>query len=194
MASVGITLCWFDLVAVALIFVGVFHGRKNGMSQELFNTMKWLALLTLCPMLYHPVGRLLLKFIPIKAMYGYIAGYVIVGAVLATILVTVRKKVKDKMSGSDVFGRAEFPLGMLAGAFQYMCILTMGIALFNAKYLDEEALKRQEKLQRDAMGEKFFPTTGSLHKDVLHTSIAGQTVRKYLANQMVQPVDAPDRK
>lgn len=190
----NITLAWFDLVAVALIVAGILHGRKNGMSQELFNTMKWLAMLTLSALVYLPIGKLILRYVPIAPIYGYTSAYVLANVALAALLVTVRKKVKDRMSGSDVFGRAEFPLGMVAGAFQYMCMIAMVMAVLNAKYVDEEALKRQAARQKKALGETFFPSPGSIHKDVLYESMAGLAVRDFLGNQLIQPVDAPNKK
>lgn len=190
----GFSLAWFDLVAVALIFVGIFHGRKNGMSQELFNTMKWLAMLTLSALIYLPIGKLILRFIPIDPMYGYVGAYILSNVALKAIFVTVRKKVKDKMSDSDVFGRAEFPLGMVAGAFQYACMLVIFMAVMNAKYVDEDALKRQDARQKKALGENFFPSTGNIHRDILYGSITGLTVRSFFANQLIRPLNAPKKK
>ncbi len=184
---------WFDLVAVALIFVGLFHGRKNGMSQELFNTMKWLFMLALAPLAYLPLAKLLQKVIHIKAIYIHVGAFVFVAVAVHLLMITMRKKIKDKMSDSDVFGSAEYPLGMLAGAFQYSCLLVMIVACLNAKYIDEDALKRQDQIQRDAMGEKFIPTPGNLHKDAM-TSIAGTTIKKYLKFQLIEPVDQPAKK
>lgn len=189
-----ITLSWFDLAAVTLIVVGIFHGRKNGMSQELFNTMKWLAMLTISAAIYLPIGELILRFVPIAPIYGYISAYILANVALTAILVTVRKKIKDKMSGSDVFGRAEFPLGMVAGAFQYACMLVMFMAVLNAKYVDEEALERQDARQKKALGENFFPSPGNIHKDVLYGSIAGQTVRDFLSTQLMRQVNPPKKK
>ena len=190
MGATGISFQWFDLVAVTLIFVGVFHGRKNGMSQELFNTLKWLIMMALAPLLYQPLGKLLLKVAPLKAMYVYVGSFVLIAAIVKLALGSVRKKIKDKMSGSDVFGSAEYPLGMLAGAFQYSCLLIMLVACLNAKYIDEEELQRQEAAQREAMGERFFPTSGNLHKDALG-SISGQFIRKYFKFQLITPVGQP---
>jgi len=192
MGATGISFQWFDLVAVTLIFVGVFHGRKNGMSQELFNTLKWLIMMALAPLLYQPLGKLLLKVAPLKAMYVYVGSFVLIAAIVKLALGSVRKKIKDKMSGSDVFGSAEYPLGMLAGTFQYSCLVVMIVACLNAKYVDEKALQAQDSAQREAMGEKFIATPGNLHKDAM-TSIAGQFIKKYFKNQLVKPVDGPSK-
>lgn len=194
MNASGITLSWFDLVASAMIVAGIFHGRKNGMSQELFNTMKWLAMLTISALVYLPIGKLILRFVPIAPIYAYVSAYILANVALKAILVTVRKKVKDKMSGSDVFGRAEFPLGMIAGAFQYACMIVMFMAVLNAKYVDEEALLRQAAQQKKDMGENFFPSLGNIHKDVLYGSIAGQTVRDFLSRQLMRKVEPPKKK
>ena len=189
-----ITLAWFDIVAVTLIVVGIFHGRKKGMSQELFNTLKWLPMLTISVLVYLPIGKLILRFAPIPPIYGYTGAYVLVNVALATIFTKIRKKVADKMSGSDVFGRAEFPLGMVAGAFQYSCMIVMFMAILNATPVDEDALLRQAATQKKALGENFFPSLGYIHKDVLYVSIAGQTVRDFLGNQLMRHVEPPSKK
>ena len=36
---------WFDFVLVVVLVVGVFRGRKHGMSEELLPLLKWLAIL-----------------------------------------------------------------------------------------------------------------------------------------------------
>src|SRR5882724_3970131 len=48
----------FDLVLVAVLVLGVLRGRKNGMSEELLNVLKWFALLVACAVAYEPLGRL----------------------------------------------------------------------------------------------------------------------------------------
>ena len=38
----------FDLVVIAVLAVGIFRGRKHGMSEELLSLLKWLAILFGC--------------------------------------------------------------------------------------------------------------------------------------------------
>ena len=70
-----------------VVVAGIFHGRKNGMSQELFNTMKWLALLTLSALVYLPIGELILRYIPIAPIYGYVSAYILANVAIAALLV-----------------------------------------------------------------------------------------------------------
>ena len=41
------TLSWFDLVALAVLVVGLFRGRKRGMSEELLDVFQWLLIVVI---------------------------------------------------------------------------------------------------------------------------------------------------
>ena len=72
---------WFDFVLVVVLVVGVFRGRKHGMSEELLPLLKWLAILFVCAFTYEPVGKLMAgSFTPLSC---YVIAYIGVGLLVA---------------------------------------------------------------------------------------------------------------
>ena len=60
----------FDLVVIVVLALGIFRGRKHGMSEELLSVATWLAILFGCAALYQPGGELLTQFTSIFGRIG----------------------------------------------------------------------------------------------------------------------------
>ena len=52
----------FDAVLIIVLGIGLYEGRKHGMSEELLRLLKWLAIVFGCAVIYEPVGRMLGQF------------------------------------------------------------------------------------------------------------------------------------
>ena len=53
------SLSWVDVMVVALLGVGIWRGRKRGMSEELLDIVKWALIVVVAGFLYEPGGRFL---------------------------------------------------------------------------------------------------------------------------------------
>ena len=51
-----LTYNWFDLVVFVFLVIGVFRGRKRGMSEELLSIFQWLSIVLASANFYRPVG------------------------------------------------------------------------------------------------------------------------------------------
>src|SRR5688572_1053748 len=127
------SVSWIDFAVVIVIMLGVLRGRKRGMSEELLDVVKWLCIVAVASFTYEPAGNFLSEKLPFGSLSCYLAVYiaVILGFKLAFTL--IKRQLGEKLVGSDVFGRAEYYLGMLAGGLRYTCVIFVVLAMLNAR-------------------------------------------------------------
>src|SRR4051794_25001497 len=149
----------FDLVLVIVLLAGISHGRRTGMSVELPSLLQWLLVLFLCAMAYEPAGQYLNQSTGIfSTLSCYLMAYVGIALVVVLLFAAIKKSMGGKLLGSDVFGRAEYYLGMGSGVLRFSCILLAGLAILNARAYTSTEVKAMEKFQDDVYGSNFFPT------------------------------------
>ena len=54
-----LSLSWVDLAVALLLGVGLWRGRKRGLSEELLDIIKWTLIVLVAGLLYEPGGRFL---------------------------------------------------------------------------------------------------------------------------------------
>ena len=179
---------WFDGVVIVLLGVGVFKGKKHGMSEELFPLMAWLAVAVGAGMLYQPVGNFLAEHVRIPRYWIMVLTYIFIAFMLHTIFTVIRKKAKDQVQKIDIFGKMEYFLGMIAGALKVACMIVVGVSLFCSKIVTEEEVKRDRAKQENDLGTTFFPTRKTAHYDIVYGSFTGDFLRNKVPNLVMQPV------
>jgi hypothetical protein len=184
---------WFDFLVLGVVGLGLAHGRKHGMSEELIELLRWLAIAVGCAFIYEPLGDLLAGGSLFTLLSGYLIAY-IGGALIITSLVTLLKKaIGEKLVGSDVFGRSEFYLGMVAGMVRFCCILIAVLALLNARAYNSAEIRTDIKMQNDVYGSNFFPKLYTIQAQVFERSFAGPLISKQLGFLLIKPT-APVQK
>src|ERR1035437_10004398 len=192
----------FDLVLIIVLIVGLAQGRKHGMSEELMSLLNWLAILFGCAALYEPAGLFVGGF---TSMFGrlscFLLAYVGVAVGLLLVFALIKRALGGKLLGSDIFGQAEYYLGMGAGLVRFSCILLAGLALLNARYFNPLEVRAMEKFQDDVYGSNFFPTLHSLQATVFDKSLTGPWInpaapdkRKLHHRAAVMPGGLPGRR
>ena len=143
----------FDVLLLAVLVAGILRGRKHGMSEELLNLLKWLTIVLLCGSFYAQGGALIGDFTSMfSKLTCYLAAY-IGGVVLILLLfIWIKRGFGGKLLGSDLFGRAEYYLGMGAGLVRFGCVLIVGLAILNARYFSPKEVRAMEKFQDDVYG------------------------------------------
>jgi uncharacterized membrane protein required for colicin V production len=184
---------WFDLVVVAVIVLGVIQGRKRGISEELFDVFQWLTIVLLCAMLYRPIGKFLADFSHFRLLTSYICAYLFVLITIKLLFSWARHVSGEKLVSSDLFGSAEFYLGMAAGGVRCACYLMVALALLNAKHISPEELASTARAQKENFGDISFPTIGSLQQSVFAGSVSGSFVKKTLADNLISSTPADVR-
>lgn len=180
-------LNWFDLLVVGLVILGVWRGRKRGLSEELLDVLQWLAIVVVGALMYRPVASALSAATRLPAFYSNVLSYVVIALSIKLLFNLVRRAAGTKLVQSDAFGRFEYYLGMLAGVVRFACILLFALSFLHAKYISDNERLATAKMQADNFGSISFPTFGSLQHTIFYESISGQFIRKNLRAQLVQP-------
>ncbi len=184
----------FDVFLVVVLVLGVLHGRKRGMSGELLNLVKWLAILFVCALAYEPLGAL---FGQTTSLFSTLSCYLVayVGAALVVVLLfaAVNRSLGGKLTGSDMFGGAEYYLGMGSGFVRFACILLTGLALLNARYFSPQEVKAEEAFQNDVYGSHYFPTLHTVQSVVFERSLTGPWIKENLSFLLIKPTESESK-
>jgi hypothetical protein len=164
----------FDLVLVITLATGIARGRKHGMSEELMLLLKWLIILFGCAMIYEPGGK-------------FVGGWGLFGPLVLGLFALAKHRLGSQLLGSDIFGQAEYYLGMSSGCVRALCMLLAALALLNARAYNPAEIKAMEKFQDDVYGSNYFPTLHSVQASVFEKSLTGPFIKKYLSFVLIRP-------
>jgi uncharacterized membrane protein required for colicin V production len=169
---------WFDLVLLIALLMGLQRGRKHGMSEELMMLLKWMALMLGCAFFYQPIAGIICGNSPVfSTLTGCLIAYVGTALAIAAGFALIKKMVGEKLISSEVFGRSEFYLGMLAGMVRFACMLIMGLALLNARQFNQAEIRADIKYQNDIYGSNFFPKLYTIQAQVFQRSLTGPWIK-----------------
>lgn len=181
---------WFDLILVIVLLMGIFRGRKRGMSEELMTLLQWIAIVIACSILYRPLGEWLASVSLMSKLMSYITAYLLTAGIVAIAFVLFKRAFNGKLIGSDAFGRAEYYLGMPAGMVRFGCILVAGLALLNARFYTQQEIQAYKDFQMKNYDSEFFPGLQTLQANVFEKSLTGPGIKKYLSFLLIQPTKA----
>jgi uncharacterized membrane protein required for colicin V production len=188
-----IPLNLFDLALLAVLVAGLVRGRKHGMSEELMELLKWLAVLFGCAVAYEPGGHFLADTSPISLLTSYVIVYIVAALAILALFALFRHSLGGKLLGSDFFGRTEYYFGMISGMVRFTCMLLVGLALLNARYTSPQEVKAMERYQNDVYGSDFFPGLYSVQSSVFEKSLSGPWIKQNLDFLLIKPTH-PDNK
>lgn len=171
---------YIDLIIVALLIVGIFRGRKRGMSEELLSFIQWLIIIIGGGLLYEPGGALLKQMAPFSTLVCNVWVYLFFALLVKMLFTQIKKAVGEKILGSNAFGGFEYYLGMLAGMIRFACGILMVMALVNARLITPQERAEMARYQSKNFEGISFPTFGSLQQAILFESFAGTQVREHL--------------
>lgn len=192
MSSIQLPLNLFDLVLVAMLVVGIMRGRKQGMSEELLSLLTWLCVVIGCALTYRPLGRLLASSTGMFSMLTcFILAYIVCALIIFAIFAAVKRSFGGKLLGSDIFGSAEYYLGMGSGMVRFACILLAGLALLNARAYDAAEAEAMRRFQNDEFGSNYFPTLQTVQATVFQRSLTGSWIHRHLGFLLIGPT-APE--
>jgi hypothetical protein len=178
---------WFDILVLAVLFVGYVRGRKHGMSKELLLMLKWVAVILLSAIAYEPLGLWLDEMLHLGKLASFIIAYTISAVAILLVFMYINTTVGPKLANSDAFGKSEFYLAIPAGMLRFACVLLALLALLNARLYRTAEIKAMEKYQIDNYGSEFFPTLSSIQTGVFEESFTGPQIRKYMSFLLIKP-------
>jgi uncharacterized membrane protein required for colicin V production len=171
---------WFDFVTVIMIAVGIYVGRRRGMSAEILDLLLWIGVVALGGMFTPSLGDWLVHLVHFSVTTAYILAYTLIAVAVLGLGFAIRYAVGEKLVSSDLFGGMEYYLGMVSGVVRFLCIQLAVMAILHGPYIPQEDLQRQLDTQRKDLGEIYFPPFGQIQKNIFKVSITGRTVDKYL--------------
>src|SRR6476659_6004078 len=180
----------FDIFLLVVLGAGIARGRKNGMSQELISLVKWLTILFVCAVAYEPVGAFFGQSTTLfSSLSCYLMAYIGAALVIILLFAAINRALGGKLLGSDVFGGAEYYLGMGSGLIRFICILLVGLAVLNARYYTPQEVKAEMAFQNDVYGSHYFPTLHSVQSTVFKTSLTGPWIKENLSFLLIKPTE-----
>lgn len=192
-AMQNFAVSWVDLAILILLLVGMLRGRKRGMSAELLDIFKWAAIAVVAGLAYEPFGQMLSQTNVFSLLFSYVFAYVLLALVILLLFAYVRRRAGQKLMSSDVFGRGEYYLGMIAGAFRYACIIVVAMAFVNARYYSPAELLAQQRAQLEVLGSDFFPSWGEFQQEVFTKSCVGRFTKENLPVLLIKSTPAENK-
>lgn len=183
----------FDFVVLAMVLLGLLRGRKHGMSEELMGLLTWLAVLAGCAFVYEPAGQWFAKSSPFSLLASFLIVYIAAALLILGIFALFRHQIGGKFVGSDIFGRAEYYLGMGSGVVRVICMLLVFLAILNARYFSPMEVRAMEKFQDDLYGSNYFPTWHTAQSVVFEKSLSGSWIKEHLSFLLIKPTEPEDK-
>jgi len=174
-----IKLGWFDLFMVVLVVVGCFRGRKRGMTQEFPNLIQWIIIVGGGAFICKPVGEWLSDVTGMGRLFWFVCTYLVWAALVKGVTTWVVRSKGDKIGLADMFGSAEYPLGMISGMIRMILVCMFSLALLNARLYPSADLKSMADFQQDNFGDISLPTMGELQRSVFFGSAVGKLVHEH---------------
>jgi uncharacterized membrane protein required for colicin V production len=176
---------YFDIIALCWLMIGMWWGRKRGMSQEVLPLLQWLGILAAGGLLYAPFGLAIHNSIRFSILWADITAYLLIAMGVHLLYLWARRMLAEKLSKKDLFGHGEFYLGMAAGCVRFGCMLLVCLSLMNSHVATQADLAQNEKFQATWFSDIRFPTYGEFQQDVLINSFTGSWVESNLRTVLI---------
>jgi hypothetical protein len=118
---------------------------------------------------------------------SYVVAYICIVMIVLFIFVYVKRGLGGKLIGSDKFGRAEYPLGMISGLIRFACMILVAVSVLNARYYSPAEIAEAIKYQNDNYGSNFFPTLEATQTQVFQKSPIGKFIKTNLGMLLIKP-------
>jgi len=182
---------YFDIIVLVWLIIGLFRGRKRGLSQELLPMLQWIGIVVAGGFFYLSFSALLRQYTQFNLLWSYVAAYLLIAAGVHLLYLWFRQLFAEKLVEKDPFGGAEYYLGMMAGVVRFACILLVALALMHSRVVTAAELAKTEKFQKDNFSDIRFPTYGELQQDILVKSFSGSFVESNLRSVLIATVNSP---
>ena len=188
---------WFDAAVLLVLSLGLFFGRKHGMTKEVIRVFQWLALVIVCGLFYETAAQALINLTAWDTATSYVSGYLLLAFLVWVVFMGLKRYFVPRLTGSNVFGGAEYYLGMISGMVRTACMLFFALALLNAPvYTPAEIAAHQAYVKRWYGGGiysgNYIPDLPTVQESVFKKSFVGPYIKDYLGTLLINstPPDA----
>jgi uncharacterized membrane protein required for colicin V production len=182
---------WFDVLLIALLVIGLFRGRKHGMSREILPLFKWLAVVLVCGFFHPVVAPLFANTLGAGETASLVYGYLLLAFGIIVVFIIFKKLFASHEAEGNFFGSAEYYLGMMSGIVRFFAMLVAVLALLHAPTYSEKEIKEHEAYAKRWYGGglysgNYFPTVNTMQEQVFKRSFLGPYLGEYLAPILIQ--------
>ena len=190
---------WFDAVVGGMLIIGLFRGRKHGMSKEILPLLKWVSLVLVCGIWYPMAAQLLVNTAELGRVPSNIFGYLLLAFVIFIVFSILKWFVANRRTESNLFGGGEYYLGMLSGMIRFACMLLAVLALLNAPYYTAAEIKKHDAYVKRWFGGglysgNYFPSLHTVQEQVFTKSFTGPYIKDYLGPLLIEIAPPPAAK
>ena len=187
---------WFDMAVLLILALGLFRGRKNGMTKEVLRVFQWLALVIVCGLFYENAAQAVINIAGWKKPTCYVTGYLLLAFGVWLVFVVLKKIFVPRLTGSNIFGSGEYYLGMFSGMIRFACIVFFLLAMLNAPvYTQADILAHQAYVKRWFGGGiyagNYFPDLQTIQESVFKKSFTGPYIKDYLGPLLIETTPPP---
>ncbi len=189
---------WFDAALLLVLGLGLFRGRKNGMTKEVLRVFQWLALVIVCGLFYEVAAQALINIAAWDKPSSYVTGYLMLAFLVWVVFVGLKKVFVPRLTGSNIFGSGEYYLGMFSGMIRFACMAFFVLALLNAPvYTQAEIQAHQAYVKRwfggGLYGGNYIPDFQMVQESIFKNSFSGPYIKDYLGTLLVntEPSESP---
>lgn len=189
----ALPVSWVDFLTVIILIVGFMVGRKRGLSEEILDVTQWILILIAGAFFYKMLGDLMGIQPVLSKLSFYIIAYMLIALAIKGVFAFIKSRFGQKIVESDVFGRAEFYGGMVAGAVRFSCIYFFVLSILHAPYYSPEYLEARAKEVDYNYGSDFFPHPCKIQPAVFKRSLTGKGAEMFLSRLLLEPTSADSK-
>ena len=182
---------WFDAFLLVMLGFGIFRGRRNGMTKEFLPLFLWIGIVVASGLGYPFVAQFYQDTCGLGKAWSPFLAYMSITIVVFFIYSLLKKPLLPRLTGSNIFGSAEYYLGMLSGLIRYACIVLFFMALINAKYYSPAEIAAKKAYNARWYGGgmysgDYIPDLNSLQDAVYKKSFTGPYIKQYLGILLIE--------
>jgi uncharacterized membrane protein required for colicin V production len=188
---------WFDIVLVAVLAFGIYRGRRNGMTKEVLPMLQVVTTVIVGALGYELVGQLLISYTKLDKTPGFVLGYLLCAFVVFIVFLILKKFLTPWLTGSNLFGSAEYYLAIFSGMIRFAGLLLIALALLHAPFYSAADIASSKAFNARWFGGglqgfngDFFPTLQTVQEGVFQKSFTGRGVNDYLGAVLITTAPA----
>ena len=191
MALNNLPVNWFDVLLVVVLCLGLWRGRRNGMTKEIMPMFQWLTLVLVCGLGYPLFAPTYTNTLGAGKLASAMLGYGTLALATWMVFYILKRIFVPLLTGSNFFGSGEYYLGMFSGMIRFACVLVAALALLNAPfYTTAEIQAHKAYVQRWFGGGmysgNFFPDVNTVQEQVFKKSLTGPYLKNYLGMLLIE--------
>jgi hypothetical protein len=180
------------------LILGLFRGRKHGMSKEFLPLFKWVTLILVAGLFYPMAAELLTNTAGTGKLASFVFGYLLLAFAVIIIFMIFKRLLGYRMGENNFFGSGEYYLGMSSGLIRFACMVLAVLALLNAPYYSQADIKARDAYTKRWFGGgiytgNYFPDLQTVQESVFKKSFTGPFIKDYLGALLIETTP-PDTK